>query len=57
MAENESGPELTKDQAAQVLSIRAMTLEECAEAVDLDRPDLARKWRQEAEGLRNRNQH
>ena len=42
--------------ALEVLRIRAATLEECAEQVDADpdrgRPDLARKWRREAEGLR-----
>ena len=48
---------LDADRAQEILKIRASTLEECADEVEADpdrgRPDLARKWRREAEGLRH----
>ena len=55
MADKEPG--ISISQAGQVLKIRAMTLEECADEIELDRPDLARKWRQEAGGLRAATGH
>ena len=48
---------LDADRAQEILNIRASTLEECADQVEADpdrgRPDLAKKWRREAEGLRH----
>lgn len=38
--------------AMMILKIKAQTLEECAEEIVLDRPDLVRKWRGQARDLR-----
>lgn len=43
---------MSPEEAREVLRVRAMTLEECADAVEMDRPDLAYKWRREARDLR-----
>ena len=43
---------LSPDEAREVLRVRAYTLEQCADEIEMDRPDLARKWRVQALELR-----
>jgi hypothetical protein len=45
--------EISAAAAASVLRVKAVTLEECAAAVVLDRPDLYRKWVTEARKIRD----
>lgn len=45
--------EISTETAGKILRIKADTLDMCAAAVMMDRPDLANKWRREAQELRN----